>query len=155
MLDAQAPDSRPRLKSERVQADSTQPPGGEVSDSVFSPVTGPLARVPAALQMLRTVRRLPRRELAAAASLPVSRLTRYERGETSPTLEDMERLLVALGCPPALFWEVIRWLHETGLPRAGVKEELLRRRERRGEATGEKRGRGRATDGEDGTGGEG
>lgn len=48
------------------------------------------------IKLLRNIAGMTQPELAQAANLPVSRLRQYERGQTSPTAEDIRALVLTL-----------------------------------------------------------
>ena len=63
----------------------------------------------ACLRALRALRGWNQRQAAAAARLPPTRLSEYESGKTSPTLERLEAIVTALGFPMLTF-EIARQL---------------------------------------------
>jgi transcriptional regulator with XRE-family HTH domain len=69
----------------------------------------------ACLRALRALRGWNQRQLAAAAHLPPTRLSDYESGKTSPTLDRLEAIVAALGFPMLTF-EIARQLVRTGPP---------------------------------------
>lgn len=69
----------------------------------------------ACLRALRALRGWNQRQTAAAARLPPTRLSDYESGKTSPTLDRLEAIVTALGFP-MLSFEIARQLVRTGQP---------------------------------------
>lgn len=69
----------------------------------------------ACLRALRALRGWSQRETAAAARLPPTRLSDYESGKTSPTLDRLEAIVTALGFP-MLSFEIARQLARAGQP---------------------------------------
>ncbi|HVR09519.1 MAG TPA: helix-turn-helix transcriptional regulator [Thermoanaerobaculia bacterium] len=69
------------------------------------------------LRVLRTLRGWSQRRTAAAAGVPATRLSDYETGKISPTVERLEAIVTALGYT-MLSLEIARHLVRTG-PRAG------------------------------------
>ena len=69
----------------------------------------------ACLRALRALRGWSQRQAAAAARLPPTRLSDYESGKTSPTLDRLEAIVGALGFP-MLSFEVARQLLRTAHP---------------------------------------
>jgi transcriptional regulator with XRE-family HTH domain len=67
----------------------------------------------ACLRALRALRGWNQRQTAAAAHLPPTRLSDYESGKTSPTLDRLEAIVTALGFPMLTF-EIARQLVRTG-----------------------------------------
>ena len=67
----------------------------------------------ACLRTLRALRGWNQRQTAAAARLPPTRLSDYESGKTSPTLDRLEAIVTALGFP-MLSFEIARQLARTG-----------------------------------------
>ena len=63
----------------------------------------------ACLRALRALRGWSQRQAAAAARLPPTRLSDYESGKTSPTLDRLEAIVTALGFP-MLSFEIARQL---------------------------------------------
>jgi transcriptional regulator with XRE-family HTH domain len=63
----------------------------------------------ACLRALRALRGWSQRQAAAAARLPPTRLSDYESGKTSPTLDRLEAIVTALGFPMLTF-EIARQL---------------------------------------------
>jgi transcriptional regulator with XRE-family HTH domain len=66
----------------------------------------------ACLRALRALRGWNQRQAAAAARLPPTRLSDYESGKTSPTLDRLEAIVTALGFP-MLSFEIARQLVRT------------------------------------------
>jgi len=71
----------------------------------------------ACLRALRALRGWSQRQAAAAARLPPTRLSDYESGKTSPTLDRLEAIVTALGFP-MLSFEITRQLARTAHPGA-------------------------------------
>jgi transcriptional regulator with XRE-family HTH domain len=72
----------------------------------------------ACLRALRVLRGWNQRQAAAAARLPHTRLSDYERGKVSPTADRLEAIVAALGYP-MLSFEIARQLRTTlGAPAA-------------------------------------
>jgi transcriptional regulator with XRE-family HTH domain len=69
----------------------------------------------ACLRALRALRGWNQRQTAAAARLPPTRLSDYESGKTSPTLDRLEAIVAALGFP-MLSFEIARQLVRTAQP---------------------------------------
>jgi transcriptional regulator with XRE-family HTH domain len=69
----------------------------------------------ACLRALRALRGWSQRQAAAAARLPPTRLSDYESGKTSPTLDRLEAIVTALGFP-MLSFEIARQLARTAQP---------------------------------------
>jgi transcriptional regulator with XRE-family HTH domain len=67
----------------------------------------------ACLRALRALRGWNQRQTAAAARLPPTRLSDYESGKTSPTLDRLEAIVTALGFS-MLSFEIARQLIRTG-----------------------------------------
>jgi transcriptional regulator with XRE-family HTH domain len=69
----------------------------------------------ACLRALRALRGWNQRRTAAAARLPPTRLSDYESGKTSPTLDRLEAIVTALGFP-MLSFEIARQLVRAAQP---------------------------------------
>jgi transcriptional regulator with XRE-family HTH domain len=69
----------------------------------------------ACLRALRALRGWNQRQTAAAARLPPTRLSDYESGKTSPTLDRLEAIVTALGFP-LLSFEIARQLVRAAQP---------------------------------------
>jgi transcriptional regulator with XRE-family HTH domain len=65
------------------------------------------------LRALRVMRGWSQRQAAAAARVPLTRLSDYELGKSSPTVERLEAIVAALGYEMVAF-EVARQLVRTG-----------------------------------------
>jgi hypothetical protein len=73
------------------------------------------AETGACLRALRILRGWNQRQTAAAARVPPTRLSDYESGKISPTVERLEAIVAALGYP-MLSFEIARHLVRTRLP---------------------------------------
>jgi transcriptional regulator with XRE-family HTH domain len=69
----------------------------------------------ACLRALRALRGWSQRQAATAARLPPTRLSDYESGKTSPTLDRLEAIVTALGFP-MLSFEIARQLARAAQP---------------------------------------
>jgi len=59
--------------------------------------TGPLDRIGLVIKLLRTRAGWTQGQLADAAGLTSSQISKYERGREMPTLKNVDKILVALG----------------------------------------------------------
>ena len=72
-----------------------------------------------AVAMLRALRGWSQAELAQAAGLGASAVSRYESGAQEPSLRTFDRIVTAVGLRPALVRSLLAWIRKA---RAGVLE---------------------------------
>ena len=113
--------SRPRTPEEWKAASARRRAAARLATA------GILADLGPALRWLRKRRRLRQADLAEAAGITRPMLSAYERGKVQPTIESLERLLMALECDLVqlgLAIETRPW-REAGSPSAALTEEEL------------------------------
>src|ERR1700704_5466073 len=88
--------------------------GMELSQSEYAAI------VPRLVAGLRALRGWSQAELAAAAGVAESTVSRCESGAQVPTRRTFERLVSAAAPPPKLLADILAWLQETVSTSAGL-----------------------------------
>ena len=67
---------------------------------------------PARLRLARELRGIPQNKLALDIGVSAAAVSQYEAGASTPSVETLERLAIALGCAPDFFARPLRQVAE-------------------------------------------